>query len=76
MLLTGRFSTDTHPWLADHAIGGTVLVPATAFLELALAAAGRTGTDRVDELTLRPRCSCRSTPRYASRSPSAPRTVR
>ncbi|WP_208643402.1 acyltransferase domain-containing protein, partial [Streptomyces diastatochromogenes] len=52
VLLTGRFSTDTHPWLADHAIGGTVLVPATAFLELALAAAGRTGTDRVDELTL------------------------
>ncbi|SOE07391.1 type I polyketide synthase [Streptomyces sp. Ag109_G2-15] len=52
VLLTGRFSTDTHPWLADHAIGGTVLVPATAFLELALAAAGHTGTDRVEELTL------------------------
>ncbi|MEV5343280.1 type I polyketide synthase, partial [Streptomyces sp. NPDC052676] len=52
LLLTGRLSTDTHPWLADHAIGGTVLVPATAFLELALAAGGRLGADRVDELTL------------------------
>ncbi|WP_299529237.1 type I polyketide synthase, partial [uncultured Streptomyces sp.] len=52
LLLTGRLSTGTHPWLADHAIGGVVLVPATAFLELALAAGGRTGAVRVDELTL------------------------
>ncbi|MFB7086533.1 SDR family NAD(P)-dependent oxidoreductase [Streptomyces sp. NPDC056296] len=52
LLLTGRFSSDSHPWLADHAIGGTVLLPATAFLELALAAGVRAGADRVDELTL------------------------
>ena len=27
----------THPWLADHAVSGTVLLPGTAFVELALA---------------------------------------
>ncbi|MCE6998174.1 SDR family NAD(P)-dependent oxidoreductase [Saccharothrix sp. S26] len=40
VVLTGRLSTRTHPWLADHAVGGTVLLPGTAFLELA-AEAGR-----------------------------------
>ncbi|QNP68026.1 SDR family NAD(P)-dependent oxidoreductase [Streptomyces roseirectus] len=38
-LLTGRLGLDTHPWLADHAVGGTVLVPGTAFVDLALHAA-------------------------------------
>ncbi|WP_211836273.1 type I polyketide synthase [Streptomyces rhizosphaericus] len=52
LVLTGRLGTGSHPWLADHAIDGTVLVPATAFLELALAAGGRLGADRVEELTL------------------------
>ncbi|WP_345023792.1 type I polyketide synthase, partial [Streptomyces sedi] len=52
VLLTGRLSVDTHPWLADHAVGGTVLVPATAFLELAFAAGLPTETDRIAELTL------------------------
>ncbi|MBM0279998.1 SDR family NAD(P)-dependent oxidoreductase, partial [Micromonospora tarensis] len=41
------------PWLADHAIGGTVLVPGTALLELAVRAAEETGGDRVEELVLR-----------------------
>ncbi|MFJ5733444.1 type I polyketide synthase [Streptomyces paradoxus] len=52
LVLTGRLSVADQPWLADHAIAGTVLVPATAFLELALAAAGRYGIDQVGELTL------------------------
>ncbi|MGW1888554.1 SDR family NAD(P)-dependent oxidoreductase, partial [Streptomyces sp. NPDC001970] len=51
-LLTSRISLGTHPWLADHAIGGTVLVPATAFLELAVAAGDHVGAPRVAELTL------------------------
>src|SRR5260221_9822726 len=38
LLFTGRLSLQTHPWLADHVIGGAVLVPRTAFLELALRA--------------------------------------
>ncbi|MEW2395145.1 type I polyketide synthase [Streptomyces sp. NPDC046862] len=41
LLLTGRLGLDTHPWLADHAVGGTVLVPGTALVELALHAAAR-----------------------------------
>ncbi|AXI81654.1 SDR family NAD(P)-dependent oxidoreductase [Peterkaempfera bronchialis] len=52
LLLTGRISLADRPWLADHDILGTPLLPGTAFLELALAAAGRLGTDGVDELTL------------------------
>nr|UPI48943.1 type I polyketide synthase [Micromonospora sp.] len=51
-LLTGRISLDTHPWLADHAVQGNVLLPGTAFLELALHAARATGCDTVDDLTL------------------------
>ncbi|MEU7104979.1 type I polyketide synthase [Streptomyces sp. NPDC046215] len=52
VLLTGRLSLAGHPYLADHVISGTVLVPATAFLELAAAAADHTGAGQVEELTL------------------------
>jgi polyene macrolide polyketide synthase len=52
LLLTGRLSLDTHPWLADHAVGGFVLLPGTAFLELAIRAGDHVGCDRVEELTL------------------------
>ncbi|MDT3400564.1 type I polyketide synthase, partial [Streptomyces sp. B1866] len=51
-LLTGRISLRTHPWLADHAVGDTVLLPGTAFLELALQAGEHIGLHRVEELTL------------------------
>ncbi|MFI2762280.1 SDR family NAD(P)-dependent oxidoreductase [Streptomyces echinatus] len=51
-VLTGRLSRATHPWLADHAVHGTVLLPGTAFVEMALQAAERTGCDTVAELTL------------------------
>jgi acyl transferase domain-containing protein/NAD(P)-dependent dehydrogenase (short-subunit alcohol dehydrogenase family)/acyl carrier protein len=52
LLLTGRVSLDTVPWLTDHAILGTVLFPATAFLELARWAGQQVGCDMVDELSL------------------------
>ncbi|MBI0295131.1 SDR family NAD(P)-dependent oxidoreductase [Streptomyces sp. PRKS01-29] len=51
-LLTGRLSPRTHPWLGDHRVLDTVLLPGTAFAELALLAAARTGCDHVSELTL------------------------
>ena len=51
-LLTGRLSVETHPWLADHAVLGTVLVPATVFLELAIAAGNRFDCSAVQELSL------------------------
>ncbi|SED06340.1 Acyl transferase domain-containing protein [Amycolatopsis tolypomycina] len=52
IVLTGRLSTDTVPWLADHVVLGTVLVPGTAFVELARAAADEIGYAGLDELTL------------------------
>ena len=51
-LLTGRLSLDEHPWLADHAVLGTAILPGTAFVEMALLAAQRVGLDGIDELTL------------------------
>ncbi|MEU1216936.1 SDR family NAD(P)-dependent oxidoreductase [Streptomyces sp. NPDC005790] len=51
-VLTGRLSLSSHPWLGDHAVHGTVLLPGTAFVEMALRAAAQTGCDTVGELTL------------------------
>ncbi|MFG2577561.1 SDR family NAD(P)-dependent oxidoreductase [Streptomyces sp. NPDC048481] len=51
-ILTGRLSIEAEPWLADHAVNGTVLLPGTAFVELALRAGDEVGCDRVEELTL------------------------
>ncbi|MEU0812531.1 SDR family NAD(P)-dependent oxidoreductase, partial [Streptomyces sp. NPDC005970] len=51
-LLTGRLSPRTHPWLADHAIAGTVVLPGTAFVELALRAGDQVGCAGLEELTL------------------------
>ncbi|MFE5588555.1 polyketide synthase dehydratase domain-containing protein, partial [Kitasatospora sp. NPDC056531] len=51
-LFTSRISLPTHPWLADHAVNGTVLLPGTAFLELALHAGKTLGSERVEELVL------------------------
>ncbi|QES53621.1 polyketide synthase [Streptomyces venezuelae] len=51
-LFTGRLSLDTHPWLADHAVMGTVLLPGTAFVELAVRAGDQAGCDLLEELTL------------------------
>ncbi|HET8590766.1 MAG TPA: SDR family NAD(P)-dependent oxidoreductase, partial [Nakamurella sp.] len=52
MLLTGRLSLRTHPWLADHLVAGQVLLPAAALVELALQAGDRVGCPDVRELTL------------------------
>jgi acyl transferase domain-containing protein len=52
LLFTGRLSLDTHPWLADHQVLGQVLVPGTAFVEMALHAATAAGCDHVAELTV------------------------
>ncbi|CDR09745.1 Beta-ketoacyl synthase [Streptomyces iranensis] len=52
LLLTGVLSIRTHPWLADHAVMDTVLLPGTAFVELASTAGAQVGCERLDELTL------------------------
>ena len=51
-LFTRRLSLATHPWIRDHAVLDTVLLPGTAFVELALAAGRQAGCEVVDELTL------------------------
>ncbi|MEU5980623.1 SDR family NAD(P)-dependent oxidoreductase, partial [Streptomyces sp. NPDC047315] len=50
-LLTGRLSVNTR-WLAEHRVLGTVLLPGTAFAELALHAAAWTGGGHVAELVV------------------------
>ncbi|ROQ57385.1 acyl transferase domain-containing protein [Streptomyces sp. 840.1] len=51
-LFTGRLSQRTHPWLADHTVLGTAVMPGTGFVELALAAGARLGVPRLAELAL------------------------
>ncbi|MEV6874187.1 type I polyketide synthase [Amycolatopsis sp. NPDC051128] len=51
-LFTGRLSLRSHPWLAEHAVHGTVLLAGTAFVELALHAAAEAGCAEVEELAL------------------------
>ncbi|MEU9006349.1 type I polyketide synthase, partial [Streptomyces sp. NPDC048551] len=52
VLLTGRLSVQSHPWLAEHAVGGTVILPGTAFVELAVRAGDQVGCGRLVELTI------------------------
>ncbi|MBO1420378.1 polyketide synthase dehydratase domain-containing protein, partial [Streptomyces sp. FH025] len=52
LVLTGRLSLDTHPWLADHAVFGSVLFPGAALVELGVRAGDQVGCDTVDELML------------------------
>ncbi|MCX5209941.1 type I polyketide synthase [Kitasatospora sp. NBC_00240] len=52
VLLTGSLSLRTHPWLADHAVQGTVIVPGTALLELAVRAGDEVGAGTVEELVV------------------------
>ncbi|MFC4471798.1 type I polyketide synthase, partial [Streptomyces xiangluensis] len=52
LLLTAGLSLADQPWLADHVVAGTAIVPGTALLELALAAGERAGCDHVADLTL------------------------
>ncbi|MGW3567525.1 SDR family NAD(P)-dependent oxidoreductase, partial [Streptomyces sp. NPDC000941] len=51
-LLTGRLAPHTHPWLTDHAVAGTVLLPGTAYVELAVHVGEHLGCPRLEELTL------------------------
>ncbi|WP_435179503.1 polyketide synthase dehydratase domain-containing protein, partial [Actinacidiphila sp. bgisy145] len=52
LVLTGRLSLAAMPWLADHAVHGTVLLPGTAFVDLAVHAGDLAGCGVLEELTL------------------------
>ncbi|WP_249714859.1 acyltransferase domain-containing protein, partial [Rhizomonospora bruguierae] len=49
---TGRVSAASQPWIVDHNILGSVLLPGAAFVELALYAGAQVGCDLVEELAL------------------------
>ncbi|MEU7757294.1 SDR family NAD(P)-dependent oxidoreductase, partial [Micromonospora sp. NPDC049171] len=51
-VLTGRLGPRTHPWLADHVVSGSVLVPGAVLVELAVHAGDQVGRDELEELTL------------------------
>jgi mycoketide-CoA synthase len=51
-VFTARLSTTTHPWLADHVVHGQIVLPGTAFVELAIRAGDQVGCGVLDELVL------------------------
>ncbi len=52
VLFTSRLSLSTHPWLADHTMAGAVVLPGSAFVELAVRAGDEVGCGVVDELLI------------------------
>ena len=52
ILFSGKVSRRTGRWITDHVVHGANLLPGTAFLEMALAAAAHVGRDHLAELTL------------------------
>src|SRR2546423_11007528 len=52
VVFTSRLSVSAHPWLADHAIGGRVLVPGTGLVELAIRAGDEVACPTVEELVI------------------------
>ncbi|MBI0320052.1 polyketide synthase dehydratase domain-containing protein, partial [Streptomyces javensis] len=52
VLFTSRLSLSTHPWLADHTVAGTAVLPGSAFVELAVRAGDEVGCGAVDDLLI------------------------
>ncbi|MEF9908103.1 type I polyketide synthase [Streptomyces sp. P9-A2] len=52
VLATGRLSLAAQPWLADHTVSGTVLLPGAALVELAIRAGDEVGARSLRELVI------------------------
>ncbi|HET9380569.1 MAG TPA: KR domain-containing protein [Streptomyces sp.] len=52
LVFTSRLSLRSHPWLADHAIGGVVAVPGTAYVDVAVRAGDEFGCGVLEELVI------------------------
>ncbi|MEU9447015.1 SDR family NAD(P)-dependent oxidoreductase, partial [Streptomyces sp. NPDC048304] len=52
LVFTSRLSLQSHPWLAGHAIGGVVIVPGTAYVDLAVRAGDEFGYGVLEELVI------------------------
>ncbi|MCG0291041.1 SDR family NAD(P)-dependent oxidoreductase, partial [Streptomyces sp. PSAA01] len=53
VVLTGLWSLRTHDWLADHVVFGAAVLPATAYLDLALSVGDVVGCAAIEELSLK-----------------------
>ncbi|MEN3616182.1 acyltransferase domain-containing protein, partial [Plantactinospora sp. ZYX-F-223] len=51
-ILTGHLDQDTLPWLADHVVRGSTMVPGTAFVEWLVHTGDHLGHNRVSELVV------------------------
>jgi acyl transferase domain-containing protein/NADP-dependent 3-hydroxy acid dehydrogenase YdfG/acyl carrier protein len=52
LLVTGRVSVRAQPWLADHAIAGTILFPGAGLVELAITAGDQAGCETLEEFVI------------------------
>ncbi|MER5865505.1 type I polyketide synthase [Kitasatospora sp. NPDC002040] len=53
VLFANHLSVHQHPWLADRAVLGSVVLPVSALVELALRAGAEVGSTTLEELSLR-----------------------
>jgi acyl transferase domain-containing protein len=51
LVFTARISLEDQPWLVDHRVLDTALLPGAAFIELALAAGQHVGLDAIEQLS-------------------------
>ncbi|MFE3260622.1 SDR family NAD(P)-dependent oxidoreductase [Nocardia sp. NPDC059091] len=52
VVVTGRVSPATMPWLADHAVAGLTVFPGTGFVELVASVADRLGAAEIRDLAI------------------------
>ncbi|MEV7123412.1 SDR family NAD(P)-dependent oxidoreductase, partial [Kitasatospora griseola] len=52
VVLTGKLSASVHPWLSEHTVLGSTLLPGMAFVEMALHAGEHTASPVLSELVL------------------------
>ncbi|SEG91833.1 Acyl transferase domain-containing protein [Actinacidiphila yanglinensis] len=52
VVFTGRLSARTHPWIAEHMLGGRALVPGIALIDMVIWAGGEAGCAGVDEMVV------------------------
>ncbi|MFC4855499.1 SDR family NAD(P)-dependent oxidoreductase [Actinophytocola glycyrrhizae] len=52
VVLTGRLSLRTHPWLIGHTLLGRVIVPGTGYVEMAIEAGNQVDCDFLEEMVL------------------------
>ncbi|WUI10429.1 SDR family NAD(P)-dependent oxidoreductase [Micromonospora sp. NBC_00421] len=52
VVLTGRLSVHTHPWLADHVVGKAVVVPGTGLMDMVIRAGDEVDAGQVGDLAL------------------------